>query len=461
MKKILNMVLILFFIGTYSFAQIESDKKLDLTFNTTLANTFKILERELDINLIVDTPLRNQRVDIKANDMSAKNIFKLIFQMKGLDYEKIDEKTFFIFSANRSAAYNAEITRSFDLKYTDVQLFSNLLRTTLRIPNVYVNPAENNLVVKASRAEILQVEKLLAELEDEEKYFEKTYDLSYIEADKAAETIGSFARVSATVVDEVNNRVSIRGRKNELGRIEKLLEELDKPAPQLVIEVTLMDVSEGFSEEIGFDFDSMFELNSDTDASILYNIINPNLLTLSKNSQNTEILSNPSMMVLNREEASINIGERVPIITARDLGETSGGYDVVPEVEYVNVGIILHITPAIHQDDEVTIKVEMEVSSISEYVQSDYGVYPAFMNKNIDTMIRLKDGEGVVFGGLISSEEREMTSGVPYFQDLPGIGRLFTKSSSDPKKSEIMMFITPRLIYPGEGVVESNVEKDV
>lgn len=459
MKKMFSAVVLFFLVGSLSFAQIDYEKRLDLTFNTTLANTFGILEKELDINIVVDAPIRNQRIDIRANNMTAENIFNLIFQMNDLDYKKIDEKTFFIFSASKTEAYNADITRFFALKYTDAQLLASLIRSSLKINNVFVNPMENTLTIRASRSKIQQVEDLLKQMENSDNYFEKTYKLSYIGAQKAIEIIGSFSRISASIIDEEKNRISIRGRKKDFDKIENLVSEIDKQVPQVVIEVTLLDVSEGFKEEIGFEFDNSFELNSDTSASILYKIINPNLLKLSKNSQNTEILSNPSLMVIDREEASINIGERVPIITARNTGESSGGgYDVIPQVEYVDAGIILNVTPEIHQDDEITIKVDLEVSSIGDYVQSDYGVYPIFTNKNIDTMVRLKSGEGVVFGGLISSEEREIVSSVPFFGDLPGIGRLFSKRNKEPRKSEIMMFITPHLINPEKGETENVIE---
>lgn len=456
MKRLIYIILLLVCFTSATYAQLDLQKKLDLTFNTSIDRVFQILERELDINIILDNSVRNQGVNFSARDMSAENVFKLLFQMYNLDYKTIDNRTVLIFPSTKASDYNAEITRVFELKYTDAQIFAGILRGGLGISQAYVNPIANNITVKTSRAKIKEIEEIIEQLEGRENYFDEIIEFSYIDAEKAIEIISEMSKISASIVDGDRNRIGIRGRHEDLEEIRRLAEEIDTQSPQVVIDVTILDVSEGFQEEIGFDFNSNFELNSDTSASILYKIINPQLLTLTKNSQSAEILSNPSIMAVNREEASINIGERVPIITARDLGESSGGYDVVPEVEYVDVGILLQITPDIHQDGEVSIKVGLEVSSIGSYVESEYGVYPTFLSKNIDTMIRLKDGEGVAFGGLISSEERDMISSIPFFENLPIIGNLLGRRKSEPKKSEVIMFISPKLIYP-----ESEGEHDV
>ncbi|MDD2740499.1 MAG: cohesin domain-containing protein, partial [Methylomonas lenta] len=135
--------------------------------------------------------------------------------------------------------------------------------------------------------------------------------------------------------------------------------------------------------------------------------------------------------------------DRVPVITTTS---TSTGF-VSESVSYVDVGLKLDVEPTIYLDEDVAIKVNLEVSSIVREVLSKSGSLSYQIGtRGANTMLRLKDGETQILAGLISSEERSAANKVPYLGELPIIGRLFKSQKDDSQRSEILLSITPRII---------------
>jgi general secretion pathway protein D len=169
------------------------------------------------------------------------------------------------------------------------------------------------------------------------------------------------------------------------------------------------------------------------------------VLNLKQQDGTTSVLANPRIRVKNKEKARIHIGDRVPVITT--TAAATGGF-VSESVSYLDVGLKLEVEPLIHLEDEVGIKVALEVSNIVKEVRGTSTGTLAYQigTRNANTMLRLKDGETQILAGLISDEDRRTASRVPGIGELPVLGRLFSATKDTTGKNEIVLLITPRLV---------------
>lgn len=155
------------------------------------------------------------------------------------------------------------------------------------------------------------------------------------------------------------------------------------------------------------------------------------------------MLANPRIRVRNREKAKILIGDRVPNITTTT---TATGF-VAENILYVDVGLKLDVEPAIYLDDEVAIRLTLEVSTIVSQVQTKTGTLAYQIGtRTAATALRLKDGENQVLAGLINDEDRSNANKVPALGEIPLLGRLFGSQLDNAQKTEIVLSITPKLI---------------
>jgi general secretion pathway protein D len=143
--------------------------------------------------------------------------------------------------------------------------------------------------------------------------------------------------------------------------------------------------------------------------------------------------------------AQARFGERVPVPVTTFSPIATGGVSQQPitSFNYENIGVNIDITPRTHHDDEVSLALKVEVSSISG---TGFGDLPTFGNRSISTVIRLHDGETNLLAGLIRDDERTVLSGVPGLSDIPGIGRLFAHNRRETQETDIVLMLTPRIV---------------
>jgi general secretion pathway protein D len=168
------------------------------------------------------------------------------------------------------------------------------------------------------------------------------------------------------------------------------------------------------------------------------------LFTLRQQDGSASVLANPRIRVKNKEKARIHIGDRVPVITT--TAAATGGF-VSESVTYLDVGLKLEVEPLIYLEDEVGIKVALEVSNIAREIRStSNSLTYQIGTRTANTVLRLRDGETQILAGLISDEDRRSASRVPAIGELPVLGRLFSSTRDTTTKTEIVLLITPRLV---------------
>jgi general secretion pathway protein D len=166
---------------------------------------------------------------------------------------------------------------------------------------------------------------------------------------------------------------------------------------------------------------------------------------LLKNDINTRVLANPQLRTSDGLAAQARFGERVPVPVTTFAPIATGGINQQPITSFVyeNIGVNIDITPRMHHDDEVTLALKLSLSSISG---SGFGGLPTFGNREINTTIRLRDGETNMLAGLIRDDERVVLSGVPGLSDLPLIGRLFANHRKEAQQTDIVLTLTPHIV---------------
>jgi len=243
--------------------------------------------------------------------------------------------------------------------------------------------------------------------------------------------------------------------------VEKLIATHDLAEPEVMLEVEVLEIGQTQLRDLGIQWPSQVAVGLVGAAGVAgqvtgseFRSLNGNLvrvtvpdpfavLQLREVAGRTNLLANPRIRVKNKEKARIHIGDRVPVITT-----TAGATGFVAEsVNYLDVGLKLEVEPQVFLEDDVGIRIGLEVSTISSQVTTTSGTVAYQVGtRNAGTVLRLRDGETQVLAGLIDDEDRRQATQVPGLARLPLIGRLFGTHNDTANKTEIVLLITPRVL---------------
>ena len=285
---------------------------------------------------------------------------------------------------------------------------------------------------------------------------------------EAATVVRQLLDVTRVQLVQGQDALIIRGTPDQMVLADKLLANIDKPKSEVVIDITVMQVSRDRLRTLGTNVPtstSISVLSKSAAAAAGYNLgnfafsVSGGSFTFLATDSNTKILQNPEVRALNNEKATLRIGDRVPIATGSFAG-TVGGTGVSPLVQtqfqYLDVGVNVDITPHIHSNNEITLKMALEISSVTGQ-QSIGGVtQPIIGQRRIEVDTRLADGEVNLMGGILEDSETQSMSGYPWISKLPLLKYLFAQDNRDRTENEIVFAITPHIIR-GLDVTEENL----
>jgi general secretion pathway protein D len=288
----------------------------------------------------------------------------------------------------------------------------------------------------------------------------RSFHLVNAEAKQIAAMIKTLLKTRDIVVHEKTNSVVMRDTPEAVELAARLVDDQDVPDPEVMLEVEVLEISGSRLSELGLALPSSVGLSvpganltlgalRGTRASDLLVAPAPSVtLNMLAQDSDANLLASPRIRARNHEKARIMIGDRVPVITNAITPVSTGAPVVTGNVQYLDVGLKLEVEPDIHSDNAVSIKVNLEVSSIVKEVQNSQSGTLAYQvgTRNAATVLRLKDGETQILGGLISDEDRNSASKVPGLGQLPLLGRLFSSHRDDARKTEIVLSITPHVI---------------
>ena len=174
---------------------------------------------------------------------------------------------------------------------------------------------------------------------------------------------------------------------------------------------------------------------------------------------NTNILSTPSLLTLDNEEAYITVGQNVPFVTGSytNTGAVGDVQNPFQTIERENVGVTLKVTPQVNEGDAVVLDIVQEVSSLSQQILATADVVTN--ERKIETKILARDGDIVVLGGLVRDDIQDSRQGVPFLQDIPLLGRLFRNDVVMTTKSNLLVFIRPTIVRDDSDLSGATAEK--
>lgn len=262
------------------------------------------------------------------------------------------------------------------------------------------------------------------------------------------------------IVDPSGNRIVFSGTSNDYAKLVALLEQLDTPAPEVLIEVQIAEVSLEDSTNIGLDFSlTDIGLGDLTTASastaglgvgstgltigLLGNDIDATLNAFANN-RRVKILSTPILTARSGTQASIQVGRDIPVLTSQRAANNQDGVgqtDILQSISYRSTGVLMNIEPIVFSDNRIDLTISQEVSSEVDTAGSTIAS-PTISNRSIETQLSLEDGQTAVMGGLIQRSLTVDDKGVPFFKDIPIIGRAFRNEGISEDNTELVILIT-------------------
>jgi len=286
----------------------------------------------------------------------------------------------------------------------------------------------------------------------------RVFHLGNAEAKSTAALLRSMLRIKEPFVDERANLIALRESPEIIALAERLVALHDVGDAEVMLEVEILEIKTTRLTELGINFPNNFTLTplplpgaTGLTVSSLRSINSERvgvgvaglLVNLRREVGDFNILANPRIRSKNREKAKILIGDKVPVSTT---SSTAAGF-LSESISYLDVGIKLEVEPVVSPDDEVSLKLGLEVSSIAKEVRTAAGsVAYQIGTRNANTVLRLRDGETQLLGGLISNEDRSSANRVPGLGDMPMLGRLFSSRKDDFQRTELILAITPRIL---------------
>ena len=393
-------------------------KPITLDFREVqIKQVFDVIARTSGVNFVFDKDVRSDtRVTIFVRNASVEEVIGLVLTTNQLERKLLNENTLMIYPNTPAKArdYKELVTRSFFLANADVKQAQTMVRTLVKTKDIFIDEKLNLMIIKDTPDAVHLAERLLESLDMAEP--EVMLDVEVLEV-----TRSRLQELGLRFPDQIG-----------YGRLQ----------PDLNTTIVNNGVTQSnttLGGEIAKGFVDLRNRNGLTSF-----VANPAVtLNLRNEAGDGNTLANPRIRVKNREKAKIHIGDKLPVFTTTSTANVG----VSASVSYLDVGLKLDVEPNVYLDDEVGIKVQMEVSSvIREITGPSNSLAYQIGTRSAATVLRLRDGETQGLAGLISDAERSAANRLPGLGDLPVVGRLFSSTRDNNSKTEIVLLITPRIV---------------
>ena len=368
-------------------------KPVTLEFRETpLKTVFEALARAANLNFVFDKDVRGDaKTTIFLRNISVEEALRVILSTQQLGHRLLNENTVQVFPATQQKQRDVleTVTKTFYLVNTDPKQAQSLVRTVAKTRDVFIDERLNMMVVRDT-PEVVRL-------------------------------------------------------------IERLIQSLDVAEPEVVLELEVMEVSSKRLDEIGIDLAASASYGLPGAATTVSSasglswlVPNPVAVANLRSTRGaSNLLANPTIRARNREKAKVLLGEKRPVFTTTSTANVG----VSASVTYLDVGLKLEVEPQVQLDNDVTIKVALEVSSVTSEVKGPQGsIAYQIGTRQASTTLRIRDGETQILAGLINDNESRSTSGLPGLSELPIAGRLFGTTTDTRDKTEVILLITPRIV---------------
>jgi len=390
-----------------------SGAPISLRMTTTADNVYKTICKLGGVNVLFDLDYKPQRITLELNEVSFDEALKMVAMESKTFWRPISSTAIFVAAEGKRKELESNVMKTFYLRNSsgpsDLQEVVGTLKGMLDINRIQVNPSRSS--------------------------------------------------------------ITIRGTPDQLVLADKLISGFDKPKSEVVIDIAVMQVSRDRMHTLGTTVPTstsvgpltatgagglagsgIVKLGSIAGTTMGTSIPSATFTYLLSDSD-TKVLQSPEIRALNDEKATLRIGDRVPIATG-SYSPGIGGGSVSPLVntqfQYLDVGVNIDITPHIHSDHEVTLKMALEISTVTGSQNIGGISQPVIGQRRIEHETRLEDGEVNLVGGILEDTETRSLSGYPWLAKIPILKYLFAQEDKDNRQNEIVFAITPHIVRADE-----------
>jgi general secretion pathway protein D len=384
------------------------------------------------INVLFDPDYTSRRIKVELNSVSLEEALQIVALESKTFWRPVTPNTIFIAADNPAKRKELEqsIIKTFYLanlsQPTELQDVVNALRQILEIARIQPLPSEGAIVVRGSPDQIALAAKLVEDLDRSKP--EVVVDVAVMQITKAkSRTLGINPPTSATIQlqPNVNTNTNNNNNNNNNG--------LNNNG------------SNGTNSGGSINLNSLANLNA-TDFQVT---ITPATISALFSDNNTKLIQNPQIRALDGQKASLKIGERVPIASG-SFQPGIGGVGINPLVntqfQYLDVGVNIDVTPTIHANGDVTLKTTMDISSVTGNTNIGGITQPIIGQRKIEHVVRLREGEANLMGGMLEDSQTKNLTGIPGLAQIPLLRYLFGQTTVDHSQTETVFVLIPHLV---------------
>lgn len=400
----------------------RSDKPISLEFPqpVSLFSIYRALGQAFGINILFDPNLRDTEIAIDLKDVTSQAALETLMRSAGHFYKVMDEHSIIIAqdTPQNRRTYEDLVIQTFFLSNSEVKDMLTILRSLIDARKIATNEQLNAIILRDTVDKVKVAERIIESNDKAKAEVVVDVELLQINSNRLRELGSSLSSYSVSQSLDFGQSSGGTGGTTTTPRGIRL-------------------------SDLQFINQSNWLL---TIPSFVYNFI--------KTSTDAQLLARPQLRITEGEKASLVIGDRIPIpLTTFNTQNVGGSNGIVPitSFQYQDVGIRIDMEPRVHHNQEVTLKIKVEVSNLNGNVAGSGGQsQPIIGTRTIDSTIRLQDGETNFLAGLIRSDESNTDTGIPGLSDIPILGRLFSNKRTDNTRTDVILTLTPHIIRNAE-----------
>jgi len=449
-----------------------SNVKLDVLDlkNMDILDVLKLISQKSNINIIASQNVKGS-ISVYLRDIQVLNALKHIVDAYGWAYvherDVIKVMTAQEFLAKYGHKFGQELTIRISqlnhAKVPDVVAILNQIKSDAG--KIVSDDKTGTLIMKDSQEKLIEFGDIIKKVDVPVQT--EVFELVYAKAEEISAKVSELLTPSIGQLksDERTNVIVITDVPKKIKEIGRIIKAFDTRELEVLIEAKILQIGLSDDHKMGIDWEGILNqyhgLNFVSDFDILTTIEKKGRVSIGTLSDDnytvllealdtvgvTDILSSPSITVVNNKEAKILVGSSEPYVTSTTTTTASGPTTTAESVQFIEVGVKLYVTPTIHRDGFITMKIKPEVSSVTSNVTtSNNNTIPIVETSEAETTVMVKDGVTIVIGGLIKDEKIKTTKKVPFLGDIPILNFAFSNVSDSVTKTEIVIFLTPKII---------------
>ncbi len=420
----------------------------------------RLLSTQANVNVVVDGSVPHHLVTLRLQHVTFEQALETLAQANDLQTVRVGNVIYLgtsdVMNRRYPSGSTGTRTHAFAVRNGDAADVAKSLNDALPKGTV-VTPDRrtSSVIVTGSAIAVTRARGLVAALDGASGVAATVVPMRYVKASDALKAIQATLQISppaSAYASDQQNAIVLTGSNDFVALANSLIARVDRPGQQVRYEVRVTDLNPTESSNIGFLFGGVDETGTEhagsgsTVTTFLRNSLQINATINALVTQGrAKILARPTISSLNNVSASLLVGEQYPIVYFDARTGTQ-------QVQFVNVGVNLNVTPTIGTDGEITTDLETDYSQVAGTIAQ----FPIIATRKATSTLRVRDGETIVIAGLFSDVDSETLTKVPFLGDIPFLGEVFRNRQKQRSKDEVVFLITPHLV-PDDGPAKAQL----